>query len=170
LVSWNSNNHSSSDRVRVEWIVSWGVPGGPRRRTWSSLRRGGDLPRKRSGENSMCPDSAEFGNRYRCKPPRAPTSLTQSGYRVYKIMIELYAMNDISNCEVYLCCFFQLAYPLPFLFVLSAFAYYPFAISPVFGGSRAETRWRYPSWVGVGAWQGVSVVINFGCMFWSGVV
>jgi len=76
----------------------------------------------------MCPDSAEFGNRYRCKPPRAPTSLTQSGYRVYKIMVELYAMNDISNCEAYLCCFFQLAYPLPFLFVLSAFAYYPFAM------------------------------------------
>jgi len=42
LVSWNSNNHSSSDRV--EWIISWGVAGSPRRRTWSSLRRGGDLP------------------------------------------------------------------------------------------------------------------------------
>ena len=81
LVSWNSNNHSSPDRV--EWIMSWGVAGGPHRRTWSSLRRGGDLPWERSGEYSMCPDSTESGNRYRCKPPRAPTSLTRSGYRVY---------------------------------------------------------------------------------------
>jgi len=31
----------------------------------------------------------------------------------------------------------------------------------VFGRSRAETRWRYPLLVGVGAWQGVSLVINF---------
>ncbi|QCE15622.1 hypothetical protein DEO72_LG11g2634 [Vigna unguiculata] len=39
-------------------------------------RRGGDLPWERSGEYSMCPNSAEFGNRHRCKPPRDPMSLT----------------------------------------------------------------------------------------------
>ena len=80
LVSWNSNNHSHSDRV--EWIMSWGVAGGPSLWTWSSPRREGDLPWERSGDNPLCPDSAEFGNRCRCKPPRAPMLLTQSGYRV----------------------------------------------------------------------------------------
>jgi len=82
-VSWNSNNHSRLDRV--EWIMPWGVAGGPSHWTWSSPRREGDLPWERSGEYSMCPDSAESGNRYRCKPPRAPMSLTQSGYRVYNL-------------------------------------------------------------------------------------
>jgi len=76
LVSWNSNNHSCSDRA--EWIMSWGVVGGPSLWTWSE----GDLPWERSGDNPLCPDSAEFGNRYRCKPLRVPMSLTQSGYRV----------------------------------------------------------------------------------------
>jgi len=83
LVSWNSNNHSRSDRV--EWIMSWGVAVGPSLWTWSSPRREGDLPWERSGEDSLCPDSAEFGNCCRCKPPRAPRapmSLTQSGYWV----------------------------------------------------------------------------------------
>ena len=126
LVSWNSNNHSSSDRV--EWIMSWGVAGGPRRRTWSSLRRGGDLPWERSGEYSMCPNSAESGNRYRCKPPRAPTFLAQSGYWVDKTMIVLYAMNDISNCKVWFMLFLSVALPF-FLFVLSVFVYFcPFAM------------------------------------------
>jgi len=79
-VSWNSNNHSRSDRV--EWIMLWGVAGGSSHWTWSSPRCEGDLPWERSGEYSMCPDSAESGNRYRCKPPRAPMLLTQSGYWV----------------------------------------------------------------------------------------
>ena len=35
MVSWNSNNHSSSNRA--EWIMSWGVAGGHRHWTWSSL-------------------------------------------------------------------------------------------------------------------------------------
>jgi len=68
LVSWNSNNHSRSDRV--EWIMSWGVTGGPSLWTWSSPRRKGDLPLERLGDNSLCLDSIESGNRYRCKPPR----------------------------------------------------------------------------------------------------
>jgi len=73
LVSWNSNNHSRSDRV--EWIMLWGVAGGPRHWTWSSPRREGDLPWERSGEYSMRPDFAEFGNRCRCKPPRVQRRL-----------------------------------------------------------------------------------------------
>jgi len=80
LVSWNSNNHSRSDRA--EWIMSWGVAGGPSLWTWSNLRREGDLPWEWLGDNPLCPNSVEFRNLHRCKPPRAPMSLTQSGYRV----------------------------------------------------------------------------------------
>jgi len=80
LVSWNSNNHLRSDRV--EWIMSWGVAGGPSLWTWSSPRREGDLPWERSGDKPLCPDSAESRNRCRCEPPRAPMPLTQSWYRV----------------------------------------------------------------------------------------
>ena len=164
MVSWNSNNHSSSDRV--EWIMSWGVAGGPRHRTRSSLRRGGDLPWERSGEYSMCRNSAESGNRYRCKPPRAPTSLTQSGYWVYKFFIELYAINDISNCEVYWCCFFQLAYPSCLYCLLLHII--PLQWSPMFGGSRAETRWRCPllsrSW---SLARSAHYSLDFYCIFWG---
>ena len=74
LVYWNSNNHSRSDRA--EWIMSWGVAGGPSLWTWSSLICERDLPWEWSGDNPLRPNSAEFGDHHRCMPPRDPTSLT----------------------------------------------------------------------------------------------
>jgi len=39
-------------------------------------RREGDLPWEWLGDNPLSPNSAEFGNLHRCKPPRDPMSLT----------------------------------------------------------------------------------------------
>jgi len=39
-------------------------------------RREEDLLWEWLGDNSLCPNSAEFGNRHRYKPSRAPMSLT----------------------------------------------------------------------------------------------
>jgi len=36
----------------------------------------GYLPWEWLGDNPLCPNFAEFGNRHRCKPPRAPMPLT----------------------------------------------------------------------------------------------
>jgi len=47
-------------------------------------------------------------------------------------------MNDISNCEVYWCLSFPLAYPS--CLCLLALIYYPLQLSPMVGVSRAETR------------------------------
>jgi len=55
LVSWNSNNHSCSNRA--EWVMSWGLAGGPSLWTRSSPRREGDLPWEWSGDNYLCPYS-----------------------------------------------------------------------------------------------------------------
>jgi len=41
--------------------MSWGVAGGPSLWTWSSLRREGDLPCERSGDNSLCPTLQSLG-------------------------------------------------------------------------------------------------------------
>ena len=142
LVSWNSNNHSRSNRA--EWIMSWGVAGGLSLWTWSSPRREGDLPWERSGEDSLCPDSAESRNHCRCKPPRAPMSLTQSGYRVYNYEIELCVMIDVYILNCIILFFFSIQLVYPFVYILHVFVFLPLQWSPTVGVSRVEPWW-YPS-------------------------
>jgi len=56
--------------------MSGGVAGGPSLWTRFSHKRKGDLPWEWLGDNPLCPNSAEFGNRHGCTPPRDLMSLT----------------------------------------------------------------------------------------------
>jgi len=137
LVSWNSNNRSSSDRV--EWIMSWGVAGGPRRLTRSSLRRGGDLPWERSGEYPCVQTLQSLG--------------TVTGASHQELQRHLHNPDIESMIYDWITCYkwhlklrnvliFVLSVSLPFLLCV-CFCIIPLLQwSPMFGGSRAETRWR----------------------------
>ena len=96
--------------------MSWGVAGGPSLWSWSSLRREADLPWEWLGDNPLCPNSVEFRNLHRSKPPRAPMSLTQSGIESKKLyIIELCFTNNMYDVD----CMISLnSISLRFLFML----------------------------------------------------
>jgi len=74
-------------------------------------------------------------------------------------MIVLYAMNEFSNCEVYLCCFFQLAYPSCLCCLLLYFC--PFAMITCVWWEQGRNQVEIPLLSRSGAWQGVPAVIKF---------
>jgi len=56
--------------------MSGGVAGGPSLWTWSVIDTKGTYPGSGWVITPYAQNSAEFRNCYRCKPPRAPMSLT----------------------------------------------------------------------------------------------
>ena len=155
MVSWNSNNHSSWDRVG--WIMSWGVVGGPRRQTWSSLRRGGDLPWER-WVNTPCVQTLQ-----------SLGTVTGASHQEFQRHLHNPDIESI-NYDWIICyewflwlrsvLMLFLSVSLPFLFVLSAFAYYPFCNDHLcLVGAELKPDGDTPSWVEVGAWQGVSTIV-----------
>jgi len=141
MVSWNSNNHSRS--CRVEWIMSWGVAGGPSLWIWLSLRHEGDLPCGWLGDNCLCPNSAKFGKLHRCKPPRAQCRLHNPDIesRIIYIIVICFWLIIL----IWIVWFLLILVSSPFLF-MSVFPYaFCLLWSPAVGVSRAESRWRCPS-------------------------
>jgi len=56
--------------------MSGGVAGGPSLWTWSIIDAKGTYPGSGWVITPCAQNSAKFGNHHRCKPPRAPMSLT----------------------------------------------------------------------------------------------
>jgi len=135
LVSWNSNNHSCSDKA--EWIMSWGVAGGPSLWTWSSPRREGDLSWERSGDN-YC----------RVWEP-LQVQATKSSIVTYTIWIsslEIILLNYVlwMMFMLWIVLFSLISVSLPFCLCLLVLMCSPLQWSPMVDVSRAESRWWCP--------------------------